>query len=121
MGRPLPLDMAGQVMGLRRTGRSYRQIAAKLNLHRNTVYGIVKRYNDRGNLVPRKSTGHPRITTPRDDRALVRIGQRNRRMTVPQLRMEWQRHTNIRVSESTVTKRLKTSRYIARRVVKYPN
>ena len=75
MGRPLPLDMAGQVMGLRCTGRSYRQIAAELNLHRNTVYGIVKRYNDRGNLVPRKSTGRPRITTPRDDRALVRIVQ----------------------------------------------
>ena len=120
MGRPLAVDVAGQVIGLWRAGHSYRHIADELNIHRNTVYGVVKRYNQRRTVVPRKSTGRRKLTTPRDDRSLIRIVQQNRRMTVPQLRQEWQRRTNVNVSESTVTKRLKSSGYIARRLVKVP-
>ena len=45
MGRPLAVEVAGQVIGLWRAGHSYRHIADELNIHRSTVYGEVKLYN----------------------------------------------------------------------------
>ena len=78
MGRPVPLDKAGQVIGYWRNGRSYTEISRELHLHRNTVYGVIKRFRERGTLVPRRSTGRKRITTARDDRTLFRIVRNNR-------------------------------------------
>ena len=70
----MSVEVAGQVIGLWRAGHSYRHIADELNLQRKTVYEVVKRYNERGTFVARKSTGR-KLATPCDDRSLIRIVQ----------------------------------------------
>lgn len=120
MGRPVPLDKAGQVIGYWRNGRSYTEISRELHLHRNTVYGVIKRFRERGTLVPRRSTGRKRITTARDDRTLFRIVRNNRRFSTKRLRREWQLQANVRVSRQTVNRRLVSRDFRARRLVKAP-
>ena len=120
MGHPLPPDKAGQIIGHWQNGRSYTEIARQLRVHRNTVYGVVKRYRERGTVVPRRSTGRKRITTDREDRALFRIVRNNRRLSAQRLRGEWQLQANVRVSRQTVNRRLLLRGYRARRLVKAP-
>ena len=120
MGRPLSPAKAGEIIGHWRNRRTYSEIARQMQVHRNTVYGVIKRYREQGTLVPRRSTGRRRITTARDDRALFRIMRDNRRFCAQRLRAEWQNQTNIRVSRQTVNRRLLSRGYMARRLVKAP-
>ena len=47
-------------------------IAEIVNKSKSVVHGILKVYNDYGSSEARKSTGRPRITTKREDRAMVK-------------------------------------------------
>ena len=48
-------------------------IAEIVNMSKSVVHGILKVYNDYGSSEARNSTGRPRITTKREDRALVKL------------------------------------------------
>ena len=50
MVRTVIPHIAGIVVGYWRNGCSYRNIAREAGLHSNTVYGIIKRFRERGNL-----------------------------------------------------------------------
>ena len=71
MVRPVILYMAGIVVGYWRNGCLYRNIAGKVGLHSNTVYGIIKRFRERVNFVCGRRTRRPRKTNDRDDRVSV--------------------------------------------------
>ena len=120
MGRPVTPHVAGIVIGYWRNGRNYRDIAREVGVHRNTVYGIIKRFCERGNLDNRKSTGRPRKTNARDDRVLYRLVRENRRSSAQKLRRDWLRNLNVVLSHRTVNRRLQSRGYKARRMVKVP-
>ena len=82
MVRPVMLHIAGIVVGCWRNGCSYRNIAREVGLHSNTVYGIIKRFRERGNFVCGRRTRRPRKTNDRDDRVLYRLAMENRRFSV---------------------------------------
>ena len=48
-----------------------------VNNSKNVVHGILNVYKDYGSSEARKSTGRPRITTKREDRAMVKGLKRN--------------------------------------------
>ena len=120
MGRPVTPHVAGIVIGYWRNGRNYRDIAREVGVHRNTVYGIIKRFCERGNLDNRKSTGRPRKTNARDDHVLYRLVRENRRSSAQKLRRDWLRNLNVVLSRRTVNRRLQSRGYKARRMVKVP-
>ena len=82
MVRLVMLHMAGIVVGYWRNGCSYRNIAGEVGLHSNTVYGIIKRFRERGNFVCGRRTRRPRTTNDRDDRVLYRLAMKNRLFSV---------------------------------------
>ena len=82
MVRPVILYMAGIVVGYWRNGCLYRNIAGKVGLHSNTVYGIIKRFRERVNFVCGRRTRRPHKTNDRDDRVLYRLAMENRRFSV---------------------------------------
>ena len=53
-------------------------IAVIVNKSKSVVYGILKVYNDYGSSEARKYTGRPRITTKREDRAMVKLIKKDR-------------------------------------------
>ena len=86
MMRPVIPHIAGIVVGHWRNGCSYPNIAREVGLHSNTVYGIIKRFRERGNFVCGRRTRRPRQTNDRDDRVLYRLPMVNRRFSVQRLR-----------------------------------
>ena len=82
MVRPVIPHIAGIVVGYWRNGCSYRNIAKEVDLHSNTVYGIIKRFCLRGNLVCGRRTRQPHKTNDRDDHMLYRLAMENRRFSV---------------------------------------
>ena len=48
-------------------------IADIVNKSKSVVHSILKVYNDYGSFEARRSTGRPRITTKREDRAMVKL------------------------------------------------
>ena len=73
MPRPTPMGIKHKVFALAREGIKQGVIAAHVGLTRATVNRILKRHAATGSLVPGKSSGAPRKTTPRQDRALLRM------------------------------------------------
>ena len=53
-------------------------IAEIVNKSKSVDHGILKVYNDYGSSEARKSTGRPRITTKREDRAMVKLVKKDR-------------------------------------------
>ena len=76
--RPTPMGIRHEVLALAREGIKQGAIAARVGLTRATVNRILKRHAATGSLVPGKSSGAPRKTTPRQDRALLRMVRRDR-------------------------------------------
>ena len=73
---PTPTGIRHEVFALAREGIKQGAIAARVGLTRATVNRILKRHAATGSLVPGKSSGAPRKTTPRQDHALLRmVGQ----------------------------------------------
>ena len=120
MVRPVIPHIAGIVVGYWRNGCSSRNIAREVGLNSNTVYGIIKRFRERGNFVCGRRTRRPRKTNDRDDRVLYRLARENRRCSVQRLRRAWQPNVNFAVSRQTVNRRLVARAYRARRMVKVP-
>ena len=64
-------------------------IADIVNKSKSVVYGTLKVYNDYGSSEVRKSTGRPRITTKRGDRAMVKLVKKDRFKTAAAV--SWER------------------------------
>ena len=73
MPHPTPMGIRHEVFALAREGIKQGAIAARVGLTRATVNRILKRHAATGSLVPGKSSGAPRKTTPRQDHALLRM------------------------------------------------
>ena len=118
---PVIPHIAGIVVGYWRNGcfRYYRKIARKVDLHSNTVYGIIKIVRESENLfVEGVLDDHIKLMT--GDRVLHHLARENRRFSVQRLRRAWQPNVNFAVSRQTVNRRLVARAYKARRIVKVP-
>lgn len=120
MPRPTALAIRQRVLALRRNGRTQAQIADILGLSQSCVCRILRRHREAGTLSPERSTGRPRRTSARDDRQLLNMSRRNRRMPASRLCHLWRRHFGVNVSRETVNRRLVQHGYRARRMTKVP-
>lgn len=87
-------------------GISHRQIAREMNINRKSVDRIVKKHQETGSVKDRERSGRPKLSTIRDDRALVRTSLSDRQLTAPQLRTHWFLSTGVASSVTTVKSRL---------------
>ncbi|XP_069128644.1 uncharacterized protein [Argopecten irradians] len=88
-----------------RNGVSAARTARILGTSRQNVYSAIKRFQYTGNCEDQERSGRPRISTYQDDRLLVRASLRNRKETVPELRIEWIK-TGVVTSNTTLRRRL---------------
>ena len=73
MPHPTIVGIRHEVFALAREGIKQGVIAARVGLTHATVNRILKKHAAPGSLVPGKSSGAPQRTTPRQDRALLRM------------------------------------------------
>ena len=120
MPHPTPMGIRHEVFALAREGIKQGAIAACVGLTRATVNRILKRHAATGSLVPGKSSGAPRKTTPRQDRPLLRMVWQDRFLSARAL-MAWTRSLyGMRAGRTTVNNRLLSRGYRAYRPTTKP-
>jgi len=120
MPGPLDIGLRNQIVAYNDAGLSNRQIAARVHVSRRTVIRILQRQAANGTLRPGRSTGRPRITTPRNDRRMMAIVRQNRQMSSSAIAAQMRVQHTIQISRQTVNRRLVASGYRARRMIKKP-
>ena len=66
----------------------------------------LKRVRESGSVNDRPHSGRPRLSSARENRELVRISLRDRRLTSTQLKREWSETSQVSSSSRTVRRRL---------------
>ncbi|GFS86297.1 HTH_Tnp_Tc3_2 domain-containing protein [Trichonephila clavipes] len=89
--------------GVLRQGKAGRQHPKQ---RRSPKTGVWQRFQGDGNVSRCYSTGHPRVTTPNEDRYLAVTAKRNRRGTASDLYRQLSSATGTTVSRQTVYRRL---------------
>nr|CAH7769951.1 unnamed protein product [Callosobruchus chinensis] len=104
-----------RIIALWQEGFSRHQIANRLNVVRSTVSRTIRRYEETGEVNSRPRTGRPTVSTRREDRYIAQLARRERSVTVPVLKSQFQR-TFIRViSTAAIRRRVSTSGLRCRR------
>ncbi len=102
-----PFSIRQQIVRLRHEEKlSIGAIATIVNKSKSVVHGILKLYDDTGSCEAKKSTGRPRKTTKRDDRAITKIVKRDRFKTAASVSREFSAKMKKNISRQTVSRRL---------------
>ena len=97
-----------------------RAISTFIGASISTINNIIKRYKETGSIEDRYRPGRPRISSPRDDRELVRIVSKNRRLSSQNLSHLWKLSNEKTAPSSTVRKRLQEQGYDWKAAAKKP-
>lgn len=108
-------EVAAQVVALIESGLNQSQVARQLNLSRYSVRRVYQRYQATGGYQRRQGSGRPRATTERDNRFLMTMSLRNRRLNAVQLGQRLQEAREVEVSRWTVRRRLREGGLTAHR------
>ena len=120
MPRPTPMGIRHEVFALACEAIKQGAIAARVCLTRTTVNRILKRHAATGSLVPGKSSGVPRKTTPRQDRALLRMVRQDRFLSARALTARMRNLYGMRAGRTTVSNWLLSRGYRAYRPTTKP-
>nr|CAH7714695.1 unnamed protein product [Callosobruchus chinensis] len=107
-----------RIIALWQEGLSHYQIANRLNVVRSTVSRTIRRYEETGEVNSRPRTGRPSVSTRREDRCIAQLARRERSVTVPVLRSQFQRTFNRVISTATIRRRVLASGLTCRRLLR---
>ncbi|KMQ83819.1 paired box protein and transposase domain containing protein [Lasius niger] len=93
-------------MALHQEGRTERYIASKLKVSKTAVHNTIVRKRETGSLADRVRSGRPKATTSAEDRRIITMSKRNRRMTASEICAEINESRENRVCVTTVKNRL---------------
>ncbi|GFV15608.1 uncharacterized protein TNCV_4836341 [Trichonephila clavipes] len=69
--------LRGRIIGRLGCGRTQLEVSEKLGITQSIISRLWQRFQDDGNVSRCYSTGHPRVTTPNEDRYLAVTAKRN--------------------------------------------
>jgi hypothetical protein len=78
-----------QIIGMHRTGMSFKSIGRQMGYHYTVVNRLVRKHTQTNNVKDLPRSGGPRVTSVRDERALQRLGRRMPFATSPVLKQHW--------------------------------
>nr|CAH7765556.1 unnamed protein product [Callosobruchus chinensis] len=108
-----------RIIALWQEGLSRHQIANRLNVVRSTVSRIIRCNEETGEVNSRPRTGRP-VSNRREDRYIAQLARRERSVTVPVLRSQFQRTFNRVISTATIRRRVLASGLRCRRHLRVP-
>ncbi|GFT50168.1 transposable element Tcb1 transposase [Trichonephila clavipes] len=109
--------LPGRIIGRLECGHTHLEVSEELGTSQSVIYRLQQRFQDDGNLSRCYSTGHPRVTTPNEDRYLAVTAKRYRRSTTPDMSRQLSSATKTTVSRQTVYRLLGLIGLYARRPV----
>jgi transposase len=97
----------GQAIALLMQGQMQQQVALQFGVNVSTVERLVRRLRDTRRVADRPRRGRPRITTPRQDRAIFLAHLRNRHVTATETAITTVSNHNRHIHPKTVRNRLR--------------
>ena len=85
------------------------KIAERLHVSRRTIQALIKKHRETGKVEDRPGRGRKKLTTPRQDRIIIKESLRDRRKTSKQMARELETDFGISLSSRTVRRRLQGS------------
>lgn len=113
-------EKRAQIVILKQTGKSYRDIARILQISKSAAQRAVVRFEDTGSNIDRKRPGQPRKTSKKIDDKLYNISNANRFKSASDIRAEINERLDAPISLSTVKSRLRDKGMIGRVAIKKP-
>ena len=101
-------------------GYTYAQIAEKLKISKGAISKIKNRLDETGSYKNRLRSGRPIISTPADNRQLVRLIRKNRMSSSISLSHQWTLSSGQKASPRTVRRRLFERNYLWSAAAKKP-
>ncbi|GFX67636.1 transposable element Tcb1 transposase [Trichonephila clavipes] len=98
--------LRGRIIGQLECGRTQLEVSEELGIAQSVISKLWQRFQYNGNVSRCYSRGHPRVTTPNEDRYLTVTAKRNRRGTATNLSRQLSSATGTTVSRQTVYRRL---------------
>ena len=111
----LRAEERNRALGHLEAGVDARQVANIFNVHISTIYRLQHRMRVTGTTDDRPRPGRPRVTTPREDRHLVRTHLRDRLQTAANTARQVLGNPQQRISLNTVRRRLQEMGLACRR------
>jgi transposase len=96
-------------------GQRQQQVALQFGVNVSTIEHLVRRLRDTGRVADRPRLGRPRVTTPRQDRAIHLAHLRNRHVTATETALTTVGNHNRHIHPKTVINRLREFDLRARR------
>ena len=118
--KKLRTEIKQTIVWFKNEGHSGRKIGKLLDIEPSTINKFLKRYNERGDVENKHWSGRPRKCNDRTDRHLIRVVKINRRKTLQNITATLNEGTPVKISHSTVRRRLSFFGY-KRRIVKKEN
>ena len=116
-GKSLSSDMKTIIIRNNEVGKSYSEIGRNLQLNRATVYAVVKRYRERGDIENRPRSGRKKTLDDRVTRKLLRLAKNNRLLPLQDIARKFNENREDVVSSVTVRRCLYRNNF-HRRVVR---
>ena len=99
---------------------SIRLIARKLRIAKSTVHDTITRYKDTGDHNDRIRSGRPKVTTSAEIHYMRLMSKRNRRLTAPEIRADFNRNHSKEISLTTTKRVLRSGNLLGRVAVRKP-
>ncbi|XP_029639705.1 uncharacterized protein LOC115214815 [Octopus sinensis] len=90
----------GQIVAHHEDGMSQRQIAQKMKCSRCAVQTTLKRFRETKDVKTIQRTGRKKVTSPRDDRSIIRQSLRNKRKTSLELFSDFNEASTSQISRT---------------------
>ena len=115
MPQNLPEQILQRIVRLSADGNSQREVARMLGVSQGCTSKILRSNRETGRPHQRKRGGSVKISTPREERQLLRMVRTNRFISAPRLGMQMIRRFGRRMSVRTIRRRLLAAGYWSRR------
>ena len=99
----MTLEERQKAVGMLHAGMSARAVARHFNRHESTISRLRNRLRETGRVNNRPRSGRPRKTTPREDRHITTLSQRNRFISSGKIARDLMNTTGTRVCLRTVS------------------
>ena len=109
-----------EIIRLSSKGHSQREVAAMIKCSQSTVKTTLRRYKEHKTVKNLHRTGRNPISNERDQRNLINLTKKNRRLSTIDLALEWKLSNGKQASPSHVQKVLQKHNYMWRPACKKP-
>lgn len=119
-GKEIPIEIRKLIVSHHKSGFGYKKIAEMVQLTKNTITTILKKYKKYGSIEHKKRQGRKKKTSTAVDRAIITKVRENRRLSAPKIAAQIETEYGIKVNAQTIRNRINAKGYKGYIAVKKP-